>query len=779
MLTKYQNVYGQGLAGVYIPASEYSWGPAMDESTSVAHWSPTRVGETYPYAPQPDNVKDFFQTGHNLATTLSVSGGNDKNQTYFSYTFTDAAGVVPGNELGRHSINLRLTNKLSDRLTLDSKINYIRQDIDNLLQQGENFANPDRHAFRLPRNIRTEDISQYEYTTSTGIVRQHYFNPGSNGGANPYWTVNRNLSKNQDDRVLAFTSLNYELLDGLTILARAAIDRNVGNSETKLYADSYVIADFGRYTIAKSEGMEINTDFLISYDKSINDNFRFNINFGGNARRNRNSSLSSDTFTSLTVRNFFALSNTQQVRSTHGVGSPRDVNSLYGFGQLSWKNAVFLDVTGRNDWSSTLPKDAWSFFYPSVGLNAVVSELFTFPQWFSFAKFRASFAEVGNDTSPFQLERLATFAAGGVGGYLSLSPVLPNETLLPEETRSLEFGTDLRFMDNRLGVDLTYYRTNSLNQLFALTLPIGSGATSYFTNGGDVQNTGFEAMITFTPIRSGAVNWEIAANFAKNESVVKEIHNEIKELGVASDFLRRFVIKEGEPFGEIYSRGFVRDDQGRVLVGANGLPVRTAGTTVRVANNNPDWLGGIVNTLSYKNFNVSFTVDIRHGGTIASLTNAILYADGLTEETLPGRDGTLVFGENLFEHETGIIDNIIAGVEQPNHGQPNDIPISAELFWINMGGRNAPIGEAFVVSASNVRMREAVIGYTVPSTVLTKTPFKTISINFVGRNLFFFSNKANNIDPDVMPGTAASFAGFDSFGPPTARSYGFNLNLGF
>lgn len=771
MLTKYQNEYGQGLAGAYLPASEYSWGPRMD-GTERAFWSPdpAHAGETRPFSPQPDNVKDFFQTGHNLATTLSVSGGNDKNQTYFSYTFTDAAGVVPNNELTRHSLNLRLTNKLSERLTLDSKINYIRQEIGNLLPQGENFANPNRHAYRLPRNIRTEDISQFEYTTTTNIVRQNYFNPGSNGGANPYWTINRNVGLDRNDRIIAFTSLNYKLAEGLTILGRAAIDRSVGNSEDKAYADSYVIADFGRYTVGTSEGMEFNADFLASYDKSINEDFRFNINVGGNVRKQRNSSLSSNTGTGLTVRNFFALSNTQQVVSTHGIGSPRDVNSLYGFGQLSWKNAVFLDVTARNDWSSTLPADAWSFFYPSVGINAVVSELFTFPQWFSFAKIRGSFAEVGNDTNPFQLQRTATFAGAGLGGYLSFSTTLPNETLLPEETTSVEIGADLRFLDNRLGVDLTYYKTNSTNQLFSLPLPVGSGASNYFTNGGNVQNTGFEAMITFAPLRSSALNWDVSVNFAKNKSLVTEIHDSRKSLDIASDFLRRFVIEEGKPFGQVYSRGFVRDDQGRVLIEANGLPRRTAGTTVEVANNNPDWLGGVVNSFSYKNFDLSFTIDVRHGGTIASITNAILYADGLTEETLPGRDGDIVFGENFFAYEDAVL---------ASDGGPNNIPISAELFWVNMGGRNAPIGEAFVVSASNVRMREAVLGYNLPSDLLSRTPFKNVSISFVGRNLFFFQNKANNIDPDVTTTTAASGAGFDSFGPPTARSYGFNLNLGF
>jgi TonB-linked SusC/RagA family outer membrane protein len=770
LLTNYQNIYGQGSGGTYSPASEMSWGPRMDGS-QVAHWSPdpNRPEDSYAFSPQADNVRDFFQTGHNLATTLAISAGNDKNQTYFSYTYTDAAGVVPGNELARHSLNVRITNKLTEKLTLDSKVNYIRQDIDNQLAQGENFSNPIRHASRLPRNIRTEDISRFEYTDQAALLRQNYFNPLSNGGANPYWTINRNLRTNNNDRIVAFTSLSYELAEGLTILARAALDRSIGGSTEKLYNDSYVIAQNGRFTIGTSEGREINTDFLISYNKSISQDWAFNINVGGNARKNRNSSLTSHTGPALTIPNFFALQNTQQVVSTHGVGGPKDVNSLYAFGQLSWKNAVFLDVTGRNDWSSTLPPENWSYFYPSVGLNAVISELVEFPQWLTFAKIRGSFAEVGNDTRPYQLQRTATFAAGGIGGYLSLSPTLPNENLLPETTRSIELGTDLRFFENRLGFDFTYYKTNSFDQLFTVALPVGSGASSFFTNGGDVQNTGFEAIVTVTPIRNAAFNWDISANFARNISLVKEINDERPSIEVGGDFLRRFMIEEGKPFGEVYSRGFVRDDQGRVIVGSNGLPQITSGTTVRVANNNPDWLGGIQNSFRYKNFNANFTIDFRQGGSITSLTNAIIYADGLTEETLPGREGGLVFGKNFFEHETAVLED----------GEPNNIAIDAETFWVNMGGRNAPAGEPFTVSATNIRLREAVIGYTIASGVLGNLPFRSVSINFVARNLFFILNEANNIDPDVTVGTAAIGAGFDSFGPPTARSYGFNLNLGF
>lgn len=774
ILTNFQNIYGQGSSGNYSPGSEFSWGPKM-EGQQVDHWSPNpnRPNDTYAFSPQPNNVSDFYQTGHNLATTLAISGGNDKNQTYFSYTFTDAAGVIPENELGRHSINLRLTNKLSEKLTLDSKINYIRQDITNQVSQGENYRNPTRHIMRIPRNIRTDDIADFEFVNEAGLLRQNYFNPGSNGGANPYWPVNRNPTKNSFDRIIAFTSLNYEIAEGLTVLGRAALDRSFGVSEERLYNDSYIIAQNGRFSVGQSERMEINTDFLISYEKTLSQDWYFNINAGGNARINRNSSLNSNTGQNMIVPNFFALQNTQQVESSHGVGGPKDVNSLYGFTQLAWKNAIFLDITARNDWSSTLPRENWSFFYPSVGLNAVVSDLFVFPSWFTFAKVRGSFAEVGNDTDPYQLQRTAAFGAGGLGGYVSLSTTLPNANLLPETTRSIEIGTDLRFLDNKLGVDFTYYKTNSFNQLFTVALPVGSGASNFFTNGGDIQNEGIEVILNITPVRRADFNWNITGNFARNISMVNEINDERPSVQVGGDFLRRYRVEEGKMFGEVYSRGYLRDDQDRVIVGANGVPRTTPGFTVRVANYNPIWTGGIQNTFKYKNFTANFTIDFRQGGSIASLTNAIIYADGVTEETLQGRDGGLIFGDNFMSHETAVMEL------EDGTFVPNTLETTAELYWVNMGGRNAPIGEVFSVSATNVRMREAVIGYSIPASKLEGLPLNSVSISFVARNLFFFLNEAKNIDPDVTVGTAASAQGFDSFAPPTARSFGFNLNLGF
>lgn len=765
LLRNYQTQFGQGNNGKYNKSSEDAWGASIGGSAD--HWSPDPnfPSKTYSLTAN-DPVGDFFQNGHNFATSLSISSASAKTQTYFSYTFTDAAGVVPTNELNRHNAHLRITNQISNKLTLDTKLNYVREDYDNILPQGENFANPVRHAYRLPANVRTEDIEIFEYTDALRRNRQHYWNPGSNGGANPYWSINRNTNTRTVDRVIGLISLKYQFTDALSVQVRSALDRINAKTENLDWNDSYIIADNGRFSLARSENYELNNDILIAFEKYLNDDLSLNISAGANARSERASSLSSNTNTALIVPNFFALGNTQNVASSHSIGAPRDVNSVYGLLSLGWKNAVYLDVTARNDWSSTLPKSNWSFFYPSAGLSVVLSDLTTLPDFISYAKFRGSWAQVGNDAVPFQLQRTAALTAGGNNGFLALSSTIPNENLKPEETTSFELGADLSFADNRIGIDFTYYKANTRNQLFSIALPIGSGASGIFTNGGDVQNKGIEAILNFVPVKTTNFNWNLGFNYTKNTSLVIEVNDERPRVSFGSDFLREFFVEQGEAWGNVYSRGFERDAQGRVIVGANGLPKLTAGRTVKIGNFNPDWLGGIRNSLNWKDLNLSFLVDIRQGGQTASITDAIIFGGGLVEETLQGRDGSLVFGQNFFENETAVKED----------GTPNDLKMSAEAFWQAVGGRNAPVGEVFAVDASNVRLREVVLGYKLP---INNSFIKGAHISLVGRNLFFFSNKAKTLDPESIVGTGEVAEGFESFSPPTARSFGFNLQLNF
>ncbi len=769
ILTNFQNEFGQGNAGQYNAASEDSWGPVIS-GQSVPFWSPDPNNSVanYNLEAQPDNVKDFYQTGSNLATNLSISGGTERSKTYFSYTYTDASGVVPNNALKRHNAHIRITNQLSDKLTLDSKLNYIREDVNNAISQGESFSNPNRHGLRLPRTIRTEDARRFEYTDASGLNRQNYWNPGSNGGANPYWTINRNLNERGVDRIIAFASLQYQLIDDLSIQVRSSFDKLNRQSEDRLFNDSYVIADNGVYNLTRTDAQEWNSDILLSYNKQVNDDWNVGVSLGANARKERGSRLNGriDRGTGLIVPNFFTLSNTNDALAANDFGRPKDVNSVYGFANIAYKNAVYIDLTARNDWSSTLPPGNWSFFYPSVGLNVILSELTELPEIISFAKVRASWAEVGNDTDPFQTLRTASLSAGGSNGFLNISGTIPNVNLRPEKTKSIEIGADVRFAQGRVGLDLTYYKSNTQDQLFSVALPVGSGASRFFTNGGDVQNDGIEAVLSLVPVRRDDFRWDIGFNFAKNNSTVVKINDDRPRIQVASDFLRAFFIEQGEPWGNVFSRGFERDNQGRIIVGDNGLPLITGGRTVLAANYNPDWLGGISNTITYKDAYLSFLIDIRQGGSITSMTNAILYGGGQTEETLPGRSG-FIFGEGAYAKW---------GEAVREDGSPNTLTTTSEEFWNLVGGRNAPVGEAFAVDASNIRLRELVLGYKLP----VQSPYlSSVRISLVGRNLFFLSNSAGDIDPEVLVGTGKAAEGFNSFAPPTTRSLGLNVSVEF
>jgi outer membrane receptor protein involved in Fe transport len=622
----------------------------------------------------------------------------------------------------------------------------------------------------MPPNIRTQDAQIYEFVNPDGILRQHYWTPNNNEPHNPYWTINNTSDDILMDRTIAMLSLGYDITENLNFRVRSSIDLMSTSREVRRNNDTYIVADNGYYEKDESRQHEWNTDAFLNYRNDFFDgDWSIDATIGANIRRNEFSQTRVfPTGQGLNVPNLFAISNFGVINAAEDYFE-REVQSVFGSATFGWKNAIFLDVTARNDWSSTLPADEWSFFYPSVGLTAVVSDLVTLPDWWTFFKVRGNWAKVGNDTDPYQIVRTANVTGGGTGGFLQLSTQVPAADLRPEETISTEFGVEARFFQNRLGLDFTWYKSNSTDQLFAQQVPTPSGASSVFINGADVQNQGIELALTATPIQSGDFTWNLFFNFASNESEVIELAEGLTQLRVGgADFMRQFQLVAGREWGEVYSRGFVRDDQNRIIVDDLGLPTVTPGLSVPVANFNPDWLGGFGSSFDYKGFNLSFLIDIRQGGSVVSFTNAIMYADGVTEETLVGREG-LVFGQDVFQGETAVLAD----------GSPNNLSTNAEALWARLGGRNAPAGEAFVLDASNTRLRELVLGYSLPATNVLGIPFSHVKISLIGRNLFFFNNAAGNVDPEIFQNTSTNADGFESFSPPTVREFGVNLKFGF
>jgi hypothetical protein len=471
--------------------------------------------------------------------------------------------------------------------------------------------------------------------------------------------------------------------------------------------------------------------------------------------------------TSLLKPNLFTITNAGRLTASE-YGATKKINSLYGFATLGYKNWLFLDVTARNDWSSTLPPDAWSYFYPSAGLTWVISDMLksSMPNWLTFAKLRASFAQVGNDTDPYRLDPSFSFYTGGANGYASRGGTKPASDLKPEITESKEVGADIRFFENRMGIDFTWYQSNSKNQLLSVNVPVASGYSSKFINAGNIQNRGVEITLNITPVKASDFTWDLSVNFAQNNSLVKELAEGLDRYNLTGrQWMTTTVIQVGHEYGEILTKKFVRNPEGRIIVNTTGLPRVTDGQTEYGGTYNPDWLGGITSSFTWKDFDLNFAIDFRQGGVIYSFTEANLASDGFSDYTLNGRDGFVV---------DGVQEVVDAGGTVTGYTE-NTIPTTSEAYWQSLGGRNTPTGEPFSYDASNSRLRQAAIGYTHR---FKNAPVNSVRISLEGRNLFFLYNKAGRVDPNLSSGNT-NVQGVEGFGLPSTRSFGMNLRVTF
>ncbi|WP_276361771.1 SusC/RagA family TonB-linked outer membrane protein [Daejeonella sp. H1SJ63] len=760
ILQDFQNVYGQGAGGVYNRAEEGSWGPKMT-GQSVALWGndPADVGKVYNMTPQPDNYKDFFNTGKQYSNSLAFSGGNEKVQTYFSYTNVNATGILDNNKLARNTLNLRVSGKVSSKLSYDSKVTYLKEDVDNRQQTGESYSNNQRHILRIPRNISLASAQKFDYIDpSTGKLRQNYWNPGSNGGENPFWTKNRIIAADQRNRVTGFGSLTYQVTEDLSIMGRAGIDKTLDNYEGKWYNDTYTIADFGNYSTQFRDVAETNFDLIGIYKKNLLKELTVDATFGANLQHVDRLSQSTATG-GLNRDNLFIPSNGRAPSVDRSV-VPTEKQGVFATADFTYKNALTISGSIRNDWSSTLPKDSQSYLFGSAGFSAILSNIFTLPSAVSFAKFRGSWAQTGNDASPFLLTQTYSFLTGGPNGFISRDAVKPFPNLKPELTTAQEVGLEVKLFNNRLGFDLGYYKSESKNQLFTVAIPPASGWSSEYVNAGLVRNSGIELTMNGSPIRKDNFRWDIDLNYARNKNKLVELTQDLKVLNLAGDFMNFSRAVEGESLGNLYSRGYQRDAQGKILVDAAGLPLITPGTTVFVGNTRPDWLGGISNRFTYKKLTLNLLISAQVGGVVSSFTNAVIYADGVVEQTLAGRDSYIFPGVTAT-------------------GTANTVATTAEKYWKKVGGRNTPVGEVWTYDATNIRMREVSLSYALPNNLLKKSPFQAASVSLVGRNLFFLLNKAEGFDPELTSGAQNTTVGLESFSMPSTRQVGLNLNLSF
>lgn len=753
---KYQDEYAQGDAGNYAANSVNSWGPKI-AGQSVNNW----LGESITLQSQ-DHTGALFQNGRSINNAISVSTGNEKSQLRFSANNENSTGLLPGNKYNRSSFLLRGTSQVGKNLNLDAKVNYLYQDVTNRPSGGEDAVNPYSDLIRMPTTVRNEDLQRYNIPEN-GKQRNNFWSKDAAIINNPYWIINNFNTTEIRNRFISFLTARYQLTPELTIQGRAGLDKFFDNNDRKVAPGSPTQLVGGQslagdYSSDTYNSTEINVDGLITYAKKIN-KIGFSLS-AGSAFFRRNTILESQSAGGLDIPFLYKSSNGKTPLTDRSSGS-KEIQSVYGTGQLSYNDYLFLDVTARNDWSSTLPAANRSYFYPSASLSAVISDMVKLPEVLSYAKLRASYAKVGKDDEVLYsfIQTLQT-SAGVNGVILSNNSNLVLKNVKPEQTSAIEIGTDLKFLKNRLSVDFTYYKTNSKNQILRLPLPLSSLFQTRTVNAGEIQNNGIEIVLGATPVKQKDFQWDITVNYARNNNKVINLGDKLDSTLLSSNRAADLYAKKGDPLGNLYVRGFQRNASGRIVIGANGLPLIRAGRPVNVGNYNPDWTGGVTNTLRYKDFNLSFLIDARVGGNIVSHTQAVLAGAGKTVETLTGRDGTL------------IIDGDLAS------GSKNTVPVTSQAYWSLVGGRGGPVGEVFTYSATNVRLRQLSLGYRIPTNVINKTPFTNIDITFFGRNLFFFKNNAP-FDPEVALNNGLGGQGIDFWSLPTTRSIGFNINVSF
>ena len=722
------------------------------------------------YLPTSNELNDFFRTGLTSITSVSVNYGNEKIQTYFSYANTTGRGIVDKNQLTKHNINLRETAVMfNQRLKLDGNVNVMRQIVKNKPVSGGFYMNPLVGLYRFPRG---EDLSYYKdnyeiYDPERKLGIQNWHTFTEDFEQNPYWIQNRIQSKETRMRSIISLSANLRINSWLTVQARGSVDYISDKMRQKFYASTApaLCGANGRYIEMDYQETLIYGDVMAMGKRKWED-FTLDVAIGGSINdKNVNSTRYDSKNASLKYANVFNLANIVMNGSAsidQKIDSRRQLQSVFGTAQVGYQDKVFLDLTARNDWASTLAytsHEKSGFFYPSAGLSFLIDKWIQLPEWISFAKLRGTYSKVGNDIPQFITNSVSHITAGG---ELQANDAAPFKEMEPEMTHSVEVGTEWRFFQSRLGFNLTYYHTNTHNQFFKLPALAGDMYAYRYVNAGDIQNRGWELTVDATPVLTPDFTWKTSLNFSSNRNKIKELHEELKELVYGpSSFSSSYAMKlvKGGSIGDIYGKAFVRDAEGNIVYQTEGdhkgLPaVEGEGNTIKVGNANPRFIMGWNHTFSYKGFSLYFLLDWRYGGKILSQTQAEMDLYGVSQVTALARDRGYVILEGQQ------IDNV-------------------KGFYKNIVGGRAGVTEYYMYDATNLRLREVSLNYTFPKKWMQKTKvLKDLQLAFVARNLCFLYKKAP-FDPDLVLSTGNDNQGIEVFGMPTTRSLGFTVKCEF
>lgn len=770
MIPETQNTFGQGLEGNFNADARYSWGPKAEGQT-VTKWDGSQENLAIH-----DNINNFLRTGmvQNHSATFQQQYGN--TGIYTSVNRLDHKSILPGNKMTRTNMTARATNKFGrdNRWSTDTKIQYNNTQGYNRPINSRDWSSM-YSLYMLPRSLNILDF--VDMTDEEGNML--WYGSGVRAPMNPYWRAEYDRYHDSRDRIMLTGTVRYEFNDWLNAEVRGGGDLFTTSVDRRVFVGA-PSPQGGHYSQSKQTFQETNYSALLTAQKdNVFGKLGGSVTVGGNLMQQRNSTLTGSV-TDLEVPNFFSLNNGKGNPSVSESFAEKKINSVYGTIGLNYDNYLYLDGTFRNDWTSTLHPDNRSFFYPSVTLAYIPTDMITamggsLPSWMTYVKLRASYAEVGNDMGPYQLYNVYSIGNDPTGnttaatGNTFYDPSVVNELI-----RNIEAGAEIRLLENRLNLDFTWYKSNATNQLINLPLDPSSGYAFRKINTGDIQNKGIELMLNFRAIQNASTfTWNIAANYSRNMNTIIDIAKDLDvtfyDLGVFDDLSVRAA--NGEMYGSIYGHKFLRvkDEAspyfGELLLDADGLPQRD-GEKVLLGDQQARALIGLTNSFGYKGVNLSFQIDGRFGGKIFSGTQVAMQQNGTAAVTAPNG-----------AREDFVVDGVVA---DGDGYVANTNEVNVEDYWTRVSiANNLGINEANIYDATNVRLRNIQLTYQLPKSFLGASVVQNARIFASCNNVWMIHSEMRGIDPESTFATGSNAVGFESGAPATMRSFSFGVTLGF
>lgn len=772
-LPDYQNAFGQGSGGQFAyvdgagggtnDGTDESWGPPLD-GRLICQWNSPRDAsgncQPTPWVAHPNNVRSFFETGRTFNNNVAVSAAGERADVRLSLTNDDLDGLAPGMQLKKFGAVLNGGAELGTRWKTNGALQYIKNQGYN--RNGTGYANDNfmQQFVWFGRQVDVQALKNPRKDAEGNMINWNH-----NYHDNPYWIQLESGNRDQRDRIIGVGTVNFQATNWLTATVRSGSDWFRDYRKIHL-AYGLVESPFGGFDERNIFTQETNTEGLLTATRPFMESFNVTASLGGNVRSTqfKHNRVNVDA---LVVPGIYNVGNAQNTPFIQANEERKLVNSLYGQAQFNYSDYLFLDLTGRNDWSSTLPAGNNSYFYPSVSASFVFTD--ALPDLgrglLNYGKVRASIATVGNDAAPYQLQ--STYAANtpfGGAPRFAVPNSLANSDLKPEETRSFEVGTELGVWNNRLGLDLTYYSKETSNQILNAQISATTGFTSKAVNAGRISNRGFEALVSATPIKlANGFQWNTSLNYARNRSKVEELNADLQTVNLGSYWSLDVEARLGEPYGALFGNPYRRDSLGRITVDANGRP-RPAGQKRVLGHYTPDWIAGLSNSFRFRGFDFSFLFDRHQGGEIFSVTNMFGRYAGVLQETLVGRD-TGILIDAVYVNTCG------AAADPATCGVRNTSRITAEQYNHWLYG----IHEAHIFDASYIKLREMKLGYVIPARFASRMGASAAYVALVGRNLWL-SAKVPHIDPETAFNNGNA-QGFEHGQFPSQRSVGFTFSV--